>query len=178
MWQLFIASFCDQTEIEGNGRNNNNKTTWQMARSLSKQALLKLNKFEVSKIYMTACMCIYKFCQTKEYLFMIFFCFIQKPEGYFYDSSWFFMFYSRSWMFYYTVRPRDTRPRAARTFQVHVFELGPKKFEMNEFMKWKPWAARFSDHLAFTLLSNKSCTNFELHEFFLSPKNVHLKASL
>ena len=59
------------------------------------------NKFEVSKIYMTACMCIYKFCQTKEYLFMIFFCFIQKPEGYFYDSSWFFMFYSRSWMFYY-----------------------------------------------------------------------------
>ena len=34
-----------------------------------------------------------------------------------------------------TVRPRDTRPRAARTSQVHVFELGPKKFEMNEFMK-------------------------------------------
>ena len=77
-----------------------------------------------------------------------------------------------------TVRPRDTRPRAARTSQVHVFELGPKKLEMNEFMKWKPWAARFSDHLAFTLLSNKSCTNFELHEFFLSPKNVHLKALL
>ena len=48
---------------------------------------LTFNKFEVSKIYMTACMCIYKFCQTKEYLFMIFFCFIQKPEGYFYDSS-------------------------------------------------------------------------------------------
>ena len=35
----------------------------------------------------------------------------------------------------YTVRPRDTRPRATRTSQVHVFELGPKKFEMNEFMK-------------------------------------------
>ena len=34
-----------------------------------------------------------------------------------------------------TVRPRDTRPQAARTSQVHVFELGPKKFEMNEFMK-------------------------------------------
>ena len=30
--------------------------------------------------------------------------------------------------------------------------------------------ARFSDHLAFTLLSNKSCTNFELHEFFFPPK--------
>ena len=78
----------------------------------------------------------------------------------------------------YVVRPWDTRPRAARTSQGHVFELGPKKFEMNEFMKWKPWAARVSDHLAFTLLSNKSCTNFELHEFFLSPKNVHLKTLL
>ena len=69
-----------------------------------------------------------------------------------------------------TVRPRDTRPQAARTLQVHVFELGSKKFEMNEFMKWKPWAARFSDNLAFILLSNKSCTNLELHEFFHSPK--------
>ena len=35
---------------------------------------------------------------------------------------------------YTTVRPQDTRPQAARTSQVHVFELGPKKFEMNEFM--------------------------------------------
>ena len=26
-----------------------------------------------------------------------------------------------------TVRPRNTRPQAARTLQVHVFELGPKK---------------------------------------------------
>ena len=34
----------------------------------------------------------------------------------------------------FTVRPRDTRPQAARTSQVHVFELGPKIFEMNEFM--------------------------------------------
>ena len=33
-----------------------------------------------------------------------------------------------------TVRPRDTRPQGARTLQVHVFELGPKKFELNEFM--------------------------------------------
>ena len=32
------------------------------------------NKFEVSKIYMTACMCIFKFCQIKRYMFMIFFC--------------------------------------------------------------------------------------------------------
>ena len=37
----------------------------------------------------------------------------------------------------YTVRPRDTRPWAARTSQVHVFELGPK-FEMNEFMNLCP----------------------------------------
>ena len=35
----------------------------------------------------------------------------------------------------YTVRPRDTRPQAARTLQVHVFELGPKIFELNEFMQ-------------------------------------------
>ena len=34
----------------------------------------------------------------------------------------------------YTVRPPDTRPQAARTLQVHVFELGPKIFELNEFM--------------------------------------------
>ena len=33
-----------------------------------------------------------------------------------------------------TVRPRDTLPQAARTLQVHVFKLGPKKFELNEFM--------------------------------------------
>ena len=32
------------------------------------------------------------------------------------------------------VRPRDTRPQAAWTLQVHVFELGPKKFELNKFM--------------------------------------------
>ena len=52
------------------------------------------------------------------------------------------------------------------------------KFEMNESMKWKPLAARFSDHLAFTLLNNKSCTNFEQHGLFLPPKKVHLKALL
>ena len=51
MWQLFIASFCDQTEIEGNGRNNNNKTTWQMARSLSNQTLLKLKNILIRYTY-------------------------------------------------------------------------------------------------------------------------------
>ena len=34
----------------------------------------------------------------------------------------------------HTVRPRDTRPQAARTLQVHIFELGPKIFELNEFL--------------------------------------------
>ena len=34
-----------------------------------------------------------------------------------------------------TVRPRDTRPQAAWTLQVHVFEQGPKIFELNEFMQ-------------------------------------------
>ena len=77
-----------------------------------------------------------------------------------------------------TVMPQDARPQAAQTLQVHIFELGPKKFEMNEFMKWKPWEARFCDHLAFTLLSNKSCTNFEQQDFFISPQNVYLKALL
>jgi hypothetical protein len=38
------------------------------------------------------------------------------------------------WCESYTVRPRDTRPQAARTLQVHVFELGPKKFDQNKFM--------------------------------------------
>ena len=36
----------------------------------------------------------------------------------------------------------------------------------------------FFDVLAFALLTNSSCTNFEQHEFFHSPKNVHLKALL
>ena len=32
-----------------------------------------------------------------------------------------------------TVRPRDTRPQAARTLTMHVFELGPKFFEIHVF---------------------------------------------
>ena len=35
-----------------------------------------------------------------------------------------------------TVMPRDTRPLAARTSQVHVFELGPKIFEMHVFARF------------------------------------------
>ena len=42
--------------------------------------------------------------------------------------------YSEEILHVHTVRPRDTRSQAAQTLQVHVFELGPKKFEMNEFM--------------------------------------------
>ena len=33
-----------------------------------------------------------------------------------------------------TVRPRDTRPQAARTLTMHVFEHGPKNFEMHKFI--------------------------------------------
>ena len=33
----------------------------------------------------------------------------------------------------HTVRPRDTRPQAARTLKVHDFELGPKKLEKQAF---------------------------------------------
>ena len=33
-----------------------------------------------------------------------------------------------------TVRPQDTWTKAARTLTVHVFEWGPTKFEMHEFM--------------------------------------------
>ena len=42
---------------------------------LGKLVIYGENKFEVSKIYMNACMCIYKFCQIKKYFswfFMIF----------------------------------------------------------------------------------------------------------
>ena len=34
----------------------------------------------------------------------------------------------------HTVRHRDTRPQAAWTSQVHIFELGSKIFEMNKFV--------------------------------------------
>ena len=39
MLQLFIASFCDQTDIEGNG------STWQMLRSLSSKLCLSLKRW-------------------------------------------------------------------------------------------------------------------------------------
>ena len=38
------------------------------------------------------------------------------------------------WYEWNTVRPQDTRPQAARTLTMHVFEYGPKKFEMHKFM--------------------------------------------
>ena len=64
------------------------------------------NKFEVSKIYMTACMCIYKFCQIKKYMLMIFFC--SKTQMIF---VWIFMifhvllhFLKKIFMFYYVFK--------------------------------------------------------------------------
>ena len=35
-----------------------------------------------------------------------------------------------------TVRPRDTRPQDARTLTMHVFEKGPKTFEMHVFARF------------------------------------------
>ena len=46
MSQLFIASFCDQTDIEGNGRQQQQQQqdkTWQRLRSF-KQDCLSLKK--------------------------------------------------------------------------------------------------------------------------------------
>ena len=50
------------------------------------------------------------------------------------------------------------------------FWIGSKKIWDERSYVVKPWAARFFDHLDFTLLSKKSCTNFELHDFFSFPK--------
>ena len=33
-----------------------------------------------------------------------------------------------------TVRPQDARPQAAWTLTMHIFEQGPKIFEMHEFI--------------------------------------------
>ena len=54
----------------------------------------------------------------------------------------------------YTVRSRDTQP------QPHLDN------------------ARFLDVLAFVLLNNPCCMNFELHNSLHSPQNMHLKALL
>ena len=35
-----------------------------------------------------------------------------------------------------TVRPRDTRPQDAQTLTMHVFEKGPKTFEMHVFARF------------------------------------------
>ena len=43
---------------------------------------------------------------------------------------------SKSLVCFSTVRPRDTRPQAARNSQVHVFELGPKIFEVHVFARF------------------------------------------
>ena len=42
-----------------------------------------------------------------------------------------------------TVRPRDTRPQAAWTSQVHVFVLDPETFEMHVFACFLHVFARF-----------------------------------
>ena len=68
-----------------------------------------------------------------------------------------------------TVRPRDTRPQAARNSQVHVFELGPRIFEMHVFARFYTFLHIFSrfliyEYLRYTihLLNN---TNLPMHGF-------------
>ena len=66
-----------------------------------------------------------------------------------------------------TVRPRDTRPQAARTLQVHIFELGPKIFDMHDFARFCTFLhvfARFliNEYLRCTFLHvfTRFCTFF------------------
>ena len=59
---------------------------------------------------------------------------IGKTRMEFTDSHWVQMFFEETLLFLkYTVRPRDTRPQAARTLTVHDFELGPKILEKHVF---------------------------------------------
>ena len=57
-----------------------------------------------------------------------------------------------------TVRPRDTRPQAARTSQVHVFKLGPKISEMHVFARFCTFLHVFACFLA---NENLRCTFFD-----------------
>ena len=69
-----------------------------------------------------------------------------------------------------TVRPQDTRPQAARTSLVHVFELGPKIFEMHVFAHFCTFLhvfARFliNEYLRCTFLMNEYFRCTFLHVF-------------
>ena len=78
----------------------------------------------------------------------------------------------------HTVRPRDKQPQAARTLTMHVFEKGPKNLKCTNLFSENLKLHGFFHVLNFVLLSNSSCTNFEQHESFHSPKNKHFKALL
>ena len=58
------------------------------------------------------------------------------------------------------------------------FLIGSNKIWDEQIYVVKTLSCTFFDDIAFALLSNSSCMNFELHNFFHSPKNVHLKALL
>ena len=57
------------------------------------------------------------------------------------------------------------------------FLIGSKKIWGERIYIVKTLSYTFFDDIAFALLSNSSCMNFELHEFFHAPQNVHLKVS-
>ena len=63
-----------------------------------------------------------------------------------------------------TVRPRDTRPQAARTSQVHVFKLGPKIFEMQIFCTFLH-VFLINEYLRCTFLMNEYLRCTFLHVF-------------
>ena len=63
-----------------------------------------------------------------------------------------------------TVRPRDTRPQAARTSQVHVFKLGPKIFEMHIFCTFLH-VFLINEYLRCTFLMNEYLRCTFLHVF-------------
>ena len=70
-------------------------------------------------------------------------------------------------VFELTVRPRDTRPQAARTSQMHVFELGPKIFEMHVFARFCTFLHVFltNEYLKCTFLMNEYLRCMFLHVF-------------
>ena len=66
-----------------------------------------------------------------------------------------------------TVRPRVTRPQAAQTLTMHVFEQGQKNLRCTNLRSEN---LKLHSFLMFLPLSNSSFMNFELHKFFHSKK--------
>ena len=58
------------------------------------------------------------------------------------------------------------------------FLIGSKYIWDTQIYVLQTLSCTFFDDFALALLNNSSCSNFELHRFFLVPKNMHLKALL